>query len=255
MEARNESLRAALTAAELGYRCIPCLPDTKVPAIKWKRYQSEVPTEAEYREWFRDARRNIALITTGLVIFDCDDPTQAELVIEQCGDTPHRLLTPGGGIHLGYRSRKNVVVGNHVRIKGLDIDIRAENGLEMLPPSRIGDGEYRWLGDGLLPRKQLPVAKIGWTRQRTRRVMKTLVIDDVDRAVRRARAYLATIPGAVAGNGGHNTTFRVACTLAHRFGLGFEQAWSLLCEWNMKCEPLWSERELEHKLRDAFKKR
>jgi len=35
----------------------------------------------------------------------------------------------------------------------------------------------------------------------------------------RARAYLATIPGAVSGQGGHKHTFRVACVLRQKFGL------------------------------------
>lgn len=251
----NSNLEAALAAAAIGYRCIPCLPETKIPAVRWKAYQSEAPTEAQYRSWFADIRTNIAIITTGLVIFDCDELEKSQLVLQQCGDTPHRLRTPRGGLHLGYRARQGVIVGNRVKIKGLDIDIRAENGLEMIPPSRSDRGAYCWAGAGLLPRAALPVAKIGWTRQRMRKAFKPLVIHDSNCLVRRARAYLATIPGAVAGAGGHNATFRVACTLVQRFELTFEQAWPLLVEWNSKCEPLWSEPELEHKLLDALKKR
>lgn len=252
----GDNLTTALRAAAIGLRCIPCLPGTKVPAIKWKRFQTEVPTEEDYCAWFADTRTNIALITTGLVIFDCDDPEKEKLVLEECGETTHRIRTPRGGVHLGYRARKGVVVGNRVRIKGLDIDIRAENGLEMLPPSRTEDGEYRWLGSGLIAIADLPVAKIGWTRERTRRVVKSLVVDDSDMTVRRARAYLAHVEGAIAGQHGHDKTFRAACVLTHKFGLSFEQAFPLLKEWSdCSCEPPWSDVELTHKLRDALRRR
>ena len=49
MENLSDNFGIVMAAAELGYRCIPCLPGTKVPALKWKRYQTEPPTEAEYK--------------------------------------------------------------------------------------------------------------------------------------------------------------------------------------------------------------
>lgn len=69
----------------------------------------------------------------------------------------------------------------------------------------------------------------------------------------RARAYLAKLPPAVAGQGGHAATFAAACRLVE-FGLSYEAALPLLCEWNVShCDPTWSEGDLRHKLADAFK--
>lgn len=69
----------------------------------------------------------------------------------------------------------------------------------------------------------------------------------------RARAYLAKLPAAVAGNGGHAATFATACRLVE-FGLAESEAWSLLCEWNRShCQPPWQEAELRHKLTDAYR--
>lgn len=67
----------------------------------------------------------------------------------------------------------------------------------------------------------------------------------------RAQSYMAKIPGAVAGAGGHDRTFAAACALV-RFGLNQSEAWTLLLEFNVRCLPRWSESELRHKLEGAF---
>ncbi len=69
----------------------------------------------------------------------------------------------------------------------------------------------------------------------------------------RARAYLARIPGAVSGSGGHNDTFHAACVLVNGFALSVAEALPLLLEWNSTCQPPWSEADLRHKLTDADK--
>jgi replicative DNA helicase len=69
----------------------------------------------------------------------------------------------------------------------------------------------------------------------------------------RARRYIARIPGAVSGDGGHRITFRTACVLVCGFGLEPHKALRLLAEWNHTCKPMWSERELWHKVTDAEK--
>lgn len=71
--------------------------------------------------------------------------------------------------------------------------------------------------------------------------------------IERARKYIALIPGAVSGQGGHPATFRVSCVLVKGFGLADGDAYRLLCEFNQRCEPPWSERELQHKIKEARK--
>ena len=153
------------------------------------------------------------------------------------------------------------VLQNAVKVKGMDIDIRTDGGLEMIPNSPMRDGAYRWLGEGLHPISELPVARIGWTRERTRRrVQPTVEVSADDVMFWRARAYASHVEGAVSGQGGHNKTYRLACKLTHRpplgFGLGLEQALVILREWSeTSCEPPWSEEELRHKVMDAMKRR
>lgn len=252
-------LECALEALRLGYAPIPITPGEKIPAVKWKCWQDELPPEDLVRQWFADARRNLAIVTAGLVVFDCDDPEKVDRILAECGPTPHQLRTPRGGFHLAFRRRRGVALRNQVKVRGLPIDIRTDGGLELLPPSCTENGSYEWIGAGLQPRDELPVARIGWTRERSRKQTRRVVELPADltldrhRLVNRARAYIATIPGAVSGRGGHNTTFRVACVLVKKFQLTEQEAWPLLLEWNQKCEPPWSERDLEHKLSDALR--
>ncbi len=89
MDTPPDNIANALKAAELGYTPVPVLPGTKIPAVKWKPWQTEIPPAELIRVWFAQ-RRNLAIVMHGLVVFDCDDPTQAELVIAECGDTPHK---------------------------------------------------------------------------------------------------------------------------------------------------------------------
>src|SRR5687768_3932956 len=138
----DTNLERALAAAEKGLVPIPCHAGTKVPAVPWKEWQTKMPPEELIRQWFRKAC-NLAIVTTGLVVFDCDDPDKKDLVIEKCGETSHMLKTPRGGIHLGYRRRKGVELRNRVKIKGMDIDIRTNGGLEMIPDSETEDGRYK----------------------------------------------------------------------------------------------------------------
>lgn len=69
--------------------------------------------------------------------------------------------------------------------------------------------------------------------------------------VERARKYIAMMPPAVSGQGGHNATFRVACVLVLGFALSETEALGLLSEWNQGCQPAWSEHELQHKVKSA----
>ncbi|MBN2069593.1 MAG: AAA family ATPase [Opitutales bacterium] len=71
--------------------------------------------------------------------------------------------------------------------------------------------------------------------------------------VEHAQRYLSAIPGAISGQGGHNQTYTVACVLIQGFALSTEDAWRLLLEYNQRCQPAWTEKELWHKLESAQK--
>lgn len=70
----------------------------------------------------------------------------------------------------------------------------------------------------------------------------------------RAAKYIAKLPPAIDGQGGHNATFHAACVLILGFNLSESEAYQiLLYQYNPRCQPPWSEKELQHKVRSAAK--
>ena len=69
--------------------------------------------------------------------------------------------------------------------------------------------------------------------------------------IARARAYVAKMPPAIAGQHGHDATFKVALALIHGFGLSEEAAMPIIEEYSNRCAPPWSHKELQHKLNSA----
>jgi hypothetical protein len=69
--------------------------------------------------------------------------------------------------------------------------------------------------------------------------------------VEQARLRMQNMEPAVSGSGGHNATFAVACMLVHGYALTQAEAMSVMNDYNIRCQPAWSERELLYKLNSA----
>lgn len=69
--------------------------------------------------------------------------------------------------------------------------------------------------------------------------------------IERARRYVSKLEAAVSGGGGHNATIHVACVLVKGFALSQDDALTVMREYNLRCSPAWSERELLHKVASA----
>jgi len=65
-----------------GISVIPLIYRSKKPIVKWKRYQSELPTIDNLIQWFTGPKHNLALITTdNLVVLDFDNPVEFGLLV------------------------------------------------------------------------------------------------------------------------------------------------------------------------------
>lgn len=242
-----DALAAALDALAKGVAPVPCIDGTKVPAVRWKEWQTVLPPESLVCEWFA-VRRNIAIVTTGMVLFDCDDPAQADRVVAHCGDTPHRVRTPRGGLHLGYRLPAGVALTNRVKVRGLGLDIRTNGGIEVIPPSWTEHGSYQWLGDGLRPLAEIPFGNVEWTRE-PKPVPRPPQPGGLPPAAGRIaypEAYCLKVR-SVQGQNGSRALVRVVCVLrdaGRTPDQAFEYLWVV---WNPACaDPPWSEREIRH---------
>lgn len=71
----------------------------------------------------------------------------------------------------------------------------------------------------------------------------------------RARRYLSRIDPAISGSNGHDATYRAACVVRIGFDLDEETCLRLLGEWNMRCQPPWSEKELRRKITQTDRER
>lgn len=72
----------------------------------------------------------------------------------------------------------------------------------------------------------------------------------IDRVIR-ARRFLRSVEPAVSGQHGDLRTFRVCCRVVRGFDLSDDEAMSVLGEWNARCAPPWSQRDLLEKVHNA----
>jgi replicative DNA helicase len=81
-----------------------------------------------------------------------------------------------------------------------------------------------------------------------------LLISNAD-AIRRATAYIARMPEAISGSAGHQALWNVAIVLTRGFSLSEQDAIDLVNrEYNPRCSPPWSEKEVRHKIESAARK-
>ncbi len=114
------------------------------------------------------------------------------------------------------------------------------------PSVRVGIEYLRW--HEVIVAGDLPDVGVGTTLSSMPKARRPL---PAARSVERARAFLRRVDPAVAGQQGDLQTFRVCCRIVRGFDLSDDEAVHALSEWNARCEPPWSERELRQKVTNA----
>lgn len=245
--------RAAGEYLASGWSLIPLIG--KLPALPaWKEFQQRLPTSEELTTWFSDRSRppsGIGVVTgrlSKLVVVDCDCEADAEFWSKTFPSSPLVALTGGGGVHFYYAMPEGGDVRNRAGVLRRKIDIRGEGGYATAPPSFHSSGrQYVWQAYDAAA--VLPVFDASWLAEETRahRARAATYVGKVRNAV----AYIRRIH-AVAGEGGHNATFRAACKLRDA-GLSEDEALEILGDWNgTNASPPWSAVELQHKIRSAY---
>ncbi len=114
------------------------------------------------------------------------------------------------------------------------------------PSVRVGIEYLHWRD--VFGARDLPAVGAGTTPSSMTKARRPL---PATRSVERARALLQCVDPAVAGQQGDLRTFRVCCRIVRGFDLSDDEAVRALSEWNARCEPPWSERELRQKVMNA----
>lgn len=134
----------------------------KLPLVKWKPYQMELPTEIDVRSWgAKWPAANIGMATgtlSGIVVLDCDSGEAKRQAMENGGlsETPTVFTGKPGGVHFWLAYPGHAVSNFAAKRPGLDF--RGDGGYVLLPPSRhVSGATYRWVtGTETLPPAAIP---------------------------------------------------------------------------------------------------
>lgn len=263
-------LEAALWYVRLGCAVFPVAPGTKVPLSGSHGVHDATTEEAQLRAWWTaNPDAGIGIATGAASGFDVLDVDAGKGGVETLaglerthGSLPATVeqLTPHGGRHLLFKHVAGLK--NRANLPGAPgLDVRTTGGYIVAWPSRLtGEARgYEWEAAHHPDETKVatwPESLLGLVPKRETGPSSTprVAANDDARTVARARAYLSVIPGAVAGERGHDRTYYAACKLVLGFNLSPGTALRLLREdFNPRCQPPWTEKELLHKVTDADK--
>ena len=116
--------------------------DGKLPLVKnWQKFGRRAGFELIKR--FPDANIGVRDGGNGITRIDIDDTALINDAILRFGDTPIKVSTPSGGLHLWYRSSGERRI---LRLEGVGIDVLGNGGYGVAPPSiNPQKGSYRFL--------------------------------------------------------------------------------------------------------------
>ncbi len=240
-----------------GFSVFPCRRGEKIPATEHGCLDATNDPSTIVHMFTEEA--NVGIATgKGLFVLDFDATDGLQRFQERYQPLPKTVTaqTPRGGHHCYFRSEAEIRNSQGKIFQATDI--RGTGGYVVAPPSKVNGKPYIWL-PGHSP-DDIPVAAApDWLVALIAAVGKgvpaqTATTSSVEsQAVRACRAKLESLPAAVAGQGGHNATYRAACVIK-RSGVSFAEGFQLLREYNARCTPPWDEKEIYHKLEDAYTK-
>lgn len=208
---------------------------------------------------------NIGIATgRGLLVLDVDTRSGGQASLEGL-IAAHAVLpstvsvrTGGGGWHFYFRVPAGIRLRNSTSKLGPGLDIKTDGGQVVAPPSIHPEtgAPYAWV-DGCSPADEEIAAAPAWlldllTPRAAPAPSSRPSIPTNGTLLTRARRYVAAMDPAISGAGGHDATFAVAQVLVRGFGLDRSTALAILLDdYNPRCQPPWSEKDLVHKIESA----
>jgi hypothetical protein len=260
------SLDIALSLASQGWAVFPIGKNKRPIVDAWDAVASNDADKvaALFRPYPTCAVGIVCGRVSGLFVVDVDSADPSHPIHERM-DPTLTVQTPSGGFHYYYQMPEGTedddVLRNTQKAKEclghLDVDTRGIGGYVVGPGSTTAGGTYDILCDvepAPIPTWVLEAMR-AYKRPKApaRQVLPSSVFDP-SRRMERARAYVARMPGAISGSGGHSAAMRVARACATGFGLSEAEIVDVMGEWSQRCSPPWSQKELLHKAHEAVSK-
>ena len=134
----------------MGTNIIPIRSGEKVPAVSWKKYQSELYPRSKLESWEGNFAMICGRVSSGLVVVDIDSPILYERFFSD--QETFTIRTPSGGYHLYYRTDRSEKIPHY---NGYPVDIQGEGSYVLTPPSVVNNTQYKVI-------KSLEITEIGW---------------------------------------------------------------------------------------------
>lgn len=252
----------ALRLAAQGFWVFPIAPGKKAPPVK--NWQAWATRDAAHivRHW-PHPESNIGISTSkfgdseALLVVDVDNKgdkhgNEEVLRLELQGwelPATYSQGTPTGGRHVVYRCAAPVRQGANVLAPGLDV--RSRGGYIVAAGSAVPGGEYAADGRAVTPAPAWLIERCGAAREQPAESGLGL---SAPSGIDRAEHYLQhDAPLAVEGQGGDETTYKVAARLKD-LGVRESEAAALMWDcWNPRCSPPWDQEELFAKVFNAWR--
>jgi hypothetical protein len=136
-------------------RSHPVRPDKK-PAIKGWQSVGQKAVVALAKKF---PNENIGVVDGDVITrVDIDNPKLIDGAIQKFGDTPIRVHTPSGGMHLWYQANGE---RRKIKLDGQEIDVLGKGGYGIVPPSETPAGIYEFVSGSLADMDRLPKIKSG----------------------------------------------------------------------------------------------
>jgi len=230
---------AALEYMARGWAVVPIAPSEKRPLVRWQEFQKSMPTEDEVREWYSHwPEAGVGIVTgaiSALAVLDIDPAhggSESLAELERVhGALPRTVeaITGGGGRHV-YFAHPGADLRNRTGLAP-GIDLRADGGMVVAPPSRHASGRrYAWKASHR-PDDTVLAPMPGWLLQLARNAVP-------GQGYGHTHAHWRDLAERGVAEGARNATIASLCGHLLSHGIDGKVALELLLAWNrVRCRP------------------